>query len=59
MKLKQLIAVGAAAFALLHGSSIVAAPIDISAHDIGGQVSGEKGLLCKLEGLPDMSIRIV
>jgi hypothetical protein len=31
MKLKQLIAVGAAAFALLHGSSIVAAPIDISA----------------------------
>src|SRR5215468_3895593 len=43
MKLTQLIAVGAGAFALLHGSSIVAAPIDISAHDIGGQVSGEKG----------------
>jgi hypothetical protein len=43
MKLKQLIALGAGAFALLHGSAVVAATIDISAHDIGGQVSSEKG----------------
>jgi len=43
MKLKQLIAGGAGVLALLHGSAVIAANIDISAHDIGGQVVGEKG----------------
>ncbi len=42
MKLKQWMA-GAGALALLHGSAALAATVDISAHDIGGQVVGEKG----------------
>ena len=43
MKLIRLIAATAGAFAFAQCSAAVAANIDISAHDIGGQVTGEKG----------------
>jgi len=41
MKLNRLIA--ASAFALMLGSAAMAAKVDISAHDIGGQVMGGPG----------------
>ena len=45
MRLKQIAAMwlGASALALLQASAVWAAGVDISAHDIGGQVIGDKG----------------
>lgn len=65
MKLMQLIAGCAGAVALLHGSAAVAAHIDISLHDIGGQVSGEKGpeagvwVIAETRDLPTKYVKIV
>src|SRR5277367_2714297 len=65
MKLNQLIAAGVSAFALLHGGAVIAANIDIFAHDIGGQVTGEKGpeagvwVIAETRDLPTKYAKIV
>ena len=65
MKLNQLIVAGVSAFALMHGGAVVAAKIDISAHDIGGQVTGEKGpeagvwIIAETKDLPTKYAKIV
>ena len=43
MRLKQIAAAWLGASALLHAGAVFAASVDISAHDIGGQVIGDKG----------------
>jgi hypothetical protein len=64
MKLQQLIA-GAGALALLHGSAALAASVDITAHDIGGQVVGEKGpeagiwIIAETKDLPTKYAKVV
>ena len=65
MKLNQLIVASVSAFALMHGSAAVAAKINISAHDIGGQVTGEKGpeagvwIIAETKDLPTKYAKIV
>jgi len=65
MKLNRLIAGSASALALLLGSAAMAAKIDISAHDIGGQVIGEKGpeagvwIIAETKDLPTKYAKIV
>jgi hypothetical protein len=64
MKLKQWMA-GAGALALLHGSAALGATVDISAHDIGGQVIGEKGpeagvwIIAETKDLPTKYAKVV
>ena len=43
MKLNRLFFASVSALELVVGNAALAAKIDISAHDIGGQVMGEKG----------------
>jgi hypothetical protein len=65
MKLKQWILGSAGALALLHGSTVLAATTDISAHDIGGQVLGEKGpeagvwIIAETRDLPTKYAKVV
>ena len=65
MKLNQLIVASVSAFALMHGGATVAATVDISAHDIGGQVTGEKGpeagvwIIAETKDLPTKYAKIV
>ena len=65
MKLKQWIAGCAGVLALSHGGAVIAANIDISAHDIGGQVIGEKGpepgvwVIAETRDLPTKYAKIV
>src|ERR1700757_925385 len=65
MKLNRLIAGSASALALILGSAAMAAKIDISAHDIGGQVMGEKGpeagvwIIAETKDLPTKYAKIV
>jgi hypothetical protein len=65
MKLKQWILGSAGALALLHGSTLLAATIDISTHDIGGQVLGEKGpeagvwIIAETRDLPTKYAKVV
>src|SRR5260370_28987692 len=65
MRLKQWIGGCAGAFALLHGSLVMAATVDISAHDIGGQVSSEKGpeagvwVIAETKDLPTKYAKVV
>jgi hypothetical protein len=64
MKLKQWMA-GAGLLALLHGSAALAATVDISTHDIGGQVVGEKGpeagvwIIAETRDLPTKYAKVV
>src|SRR3984957_2441692 len=65
MKLNRLIATGVSALALLHGGAVLAANVNISAHDIGGQVTGEKGpeagvwIIAETKDLPTKFAKIV
>ncbi len=65
MKLNRLIATSASALALMLGGAAMAAKIDISAHDIGGQVIGEKGpeagvwIIAETKDLPTKYAKIV
>jgi hypothetical protein len=65
MKLKQWILGSAGTLALLHGSTVLAATIDISAHDIGGQVLGQKGpeagvwIIAETRDLPTKYAKVV
>src|SRR6201996_7204139 len=65
MKLNRLIVTTAGALALAHGGSVIAASVDISAHDIGGQVVGEKGpeagvwIIAETKDLPTKYAKIV
>src|SRR6202789_4688482 len=65
MKLNRLIAASASAFALLLRSAALAAKIDISAHDIGGLVMGDKGpeagvwVIAETKDLPTKYAKIV
>src|SRR3984893_7006804 len=65
MKLNRLIATGVSALALLHGGAVLAANVNISAHDIGGQVTGEKGpeagvwIIAETKDLPTKYAKIV
>ena len=65
MKLNRLIAASASAFALMLGGAALAAKIDISAHDIGGQVIGDKGpeagvwIIAETKDLPTKYAKIV
>ncbi|HZR86736.1 MAG TPA: carboxypeptidase regulatory-like domain-containing protein [Bradyrhizobium sp.] len=51
--------------ALLHGSAVLAATVDISAHDIGGQVIGDKGpeagvwIIAETRDLPTKYAKVV
>jgi hypothetical protein len=64
MRLKQVMA-GAGLAALLHGSPALAAAVDISTHDIGGQVVGEKGpepgvwIIAETRDLPTKYAKVV
>src|SRR5579883_2699036 len=65
MRLKQLFAGSAGALALLNGAAALAATVDISAHDIGGQVIGEKGpeagvwIIAETRDLPTKYAKVV
>src|SRR3569832_470692 len=65
MKLNRLIAMSASAFALLLGGAAMAAKIEISSHDIGGQVIGDKGpeagvwIIAETKDLPTKYAKIV
>src|ERR1700761_6217888 len=65
MKLSRFFTAGASALALMCGGSAMAAKIDISAHDIGGQVIGEKGpeagvwVIAETKDLPTKYAKIV
>src|SRR5579871_997263 len=65
MKLIRLIAATAGAFAFAQCSAALAATVDISAHDIGGQVMGEKGpeagvwIIAETKDLPTKYAKIV
>src|SRR6201994_156504 len=65
MKLNRWIAASASALALMLGSAALAAKIDISAHDIGGQVVGDKGpeagvwIIAETKDLPTKYAKIV
>jgi hypothetical protein len=65
MTMNRLIAASTSALALMLGSAAMAAKIDISAHDIGGQVVGEKGpeagvwIIAETKDLPTKYAKIV
>src|SRR5580704_15596576 len=65
MNLKQIAAVWLGVSSLLHASAVWAASVDISAHDIGGQVIGDKGpeagvwVIAETKDLPTKYAKVV
>src|SRR6202012_5041186 len=65
MNLRQIAAVWLGASSLLHAGAAWAANVDISAHDIGGQVIGDKGpeagvwVIAETRDLPTKFAKIV
>ena len=65
MTLKQMTARFLGASMLLHAGTVVAADIDISGHDIGGQVLGDKGpeagvwVIAETKDLPTKYAKVV